>query len=97
MRGDSKSDVTLAQGQGAPPDGYQPLAATGSSVYRALRTMDAGESVVDIARTFGVDRATLYRLQSAPAHPIAAVRGNGRGDRDGPPAIALLSTVCAKG
>jgi hypothetical protein len=27
--------------------------------------MDAGESVVELARTFGVDRATLYRLQAA--------------------------------
>jgi transposase-like protein len=27
--------------------------------------MDTGESVVDLARTFGVDRATLYRLQAA--------------------------------
>ena len=26
--------------------------------------MDAGESVVDLARTFGVDRATLYRMQA---------------------------------
>jgi hypothetical protein len=31
----------------------------------ALRRMDAGESVVDLARTFSVDRATLYRLQVA--------------------------------
>jgi DNA invertase Pin-like site-specific DNA recombinase len=31
----------------------------------ALQRMDAGESVVDLARTFGVDRATLYRLQAA--------------------------------
>jgi hypothetical protein len=26
--------------------------------------MNAGDSVVDIASTFGVDRATLYRLQA---------------------------------
>jgi DNA invertase Pin-like site-specific DNA recombinase len=31
----------------------------------ALRRMDAGESVVDLARTFSVDRATLYRLRAA--------------------------------
>ena len=31
----------------------------------ALRRMNAGESIVDLARTFGVDRATLYRLQAA--------------------------------
>jgi hypothetical protein len=30
----------------------------------ALHRMDAGESIVDIARTFGVDRATLYRMQA---------------------------------
>jgi hypothetical protein len=27
--------------------------------------MNAGESIVDLARTFGVDQATLYRLQAA--------------------------------
>jgi transposase-like protein len=26
--------------------------------------MDAGEPVVELARTFGVDRATLYRMQA---------------------------------
>jgi DNA invertase Pin-like site-specific DNA recombinase len=31
----------------------------------ALGRLDAGESVVDVALTFGVDRATLYRLQAA--------------------------------
>jgi DNA invertase Pin-like site-specific DNA recombinase len=31
----------------------------------ALQRMDAGESMVDLARTFGVDRATLYRMQAA--------------------------------
>jgi hypothetical protein len=31
----------------------------------ALHRMNAGESIVDLARTFGVDRATLYRLQAA--------------------------------
>jgi DNA invertase Pin-like site-specific DNA recombinase len=30
----------------------------------ALQRMDAGESMVDLARTFGVDRATLYRMQA---------------------------------
>jgi hypothetical protein len=30
-----------------------------------LRGMDAGESIMDLARTFGVDRATLYRAQAA--------------------------------
>jgi DNA invertase Pin-like site-specific DNA recombinase len=31
----------------------------------ALQRMDAGESMVDLANTFGVDRATLYRMQAA--------------------------------
>jgi DNA invertase Pin-like site-specific DNA recombinase len=31
----------------------------------ARQRMDAGESIVDLARTFGVDRATLYRLPVA--------------------------------
>jgi DNA invertase Pin-like site-specific DNA recombinase len=30
----------------------------------ALQRMDAGEPVVELARTFGVDRATLYRMQA---------------------------------
>jgi DNA invertase Pin-like site-specific DNA recombinase len=30
----------------------------------ALQRMETGESVVDLARTFGVDRATLYRMQA---------------------------------
>jgi DNA invertase Pin-like site-specific DNA recombinase len=30
----------------------------------ALQRMDAGESMVELARTFGVDRATLYRMQA---------------------------------
>jgi DNA invertase Pin-like site-specific DNA recombinase len=36
----------------------------------ALQRMDAGEPVVDLARTFGVDRATLYRLQAAAEGPL---------------------------
>jgi transposase-like protein len=31
----------------------------------ALHRMNAGESIVDLARTFGVNRATLYWLQAA--------------------------------
>jgi hypothetical protein len=30
----------------------------------ALQRMEAGEPVVELARTFGVDRATLYRMQA---------------------------------
>jgi hypothetical protein len=33
-----------------------------SSAGKRWQRMDAGEAVVDLARTFGVDRATLYRL-----------------------------------
>jgi DNA invertase Pin-like site-specific DNA recombinase len=38
---------------------------------KALQRMDAGESVVDLARTFGVDRATLYRMQAL----VSALKG----------------------
>jgi DNA invertase Pin-like site-specific DNA recombinase len=30
----------------------------------AIERLDAGDAVVDVARTFGVDRATLYRLRA---------------------------------
>jgi DNA invertase Pin-like site-specific DNA recombinase len=30
----------------------------------AIERLDAGETIVDVARTFGVDRATLYRLRA---------------------------------
>jgi transposase-like protein len=30
----------------------------------ALQRTDAGESVVELARTFGVERATPYRMQA---------------------------------
>ena len=30
----------------------------------AINRLDAGDAVVDVARTFGVDRATLYRLRA---------------------------------
>jgi hypothetical protein len=29
--------------------------------------LDAGDAVVDVARTFGVDRATLYRMRAEAA------------------------------
>jgi DNA invertase Pin-like site-specific DNA recombinase len=46
----------------------RPLKLTAHQRREALQRMDAGESVVDLARTFGVDRATLYRLQAAGLH-----------------------------
>jgi DNA invertase Pin-like site-specific DNA recombinase len=42
----------------------RPLKMTDHQRREALQRMDAGESVVDLARTFGVDRATLYRMQA---------------------------------
>jgi DNA invertase Pin-like site-specific DNA recombinase len=30
----------------------------------AIERLDAGDAVVDVARTFGVDRATLYRMRA---------------------------------
>jgi transposase-like protein len=30
----------------------------------AIEGLDAGDAVVDVARTFGVDRATLYRMRA---------------------------------
>ena len=43
----------------------RPPKMTAHQRREALRRMNAGESIVDLARTFGVDRATLYRLQAA--------------------------------
>ena len=33
----------------------------------AIERLDAGDAVVDVARPFGVDRATLYRLRAEAA------------------------------
>ena len=43
----------------------RPPKMTAHQRREALRRVNAGESIVDLARTFGVDRATLYRLQAA--------------------------------
>jgi DNA invertase Pin-like site-specific DNA recombinase len=43
----------------------RPLKLSHHQRREAVERLDAGESVVDVARTFGVDRATLYRLQAA--------------------------------
>jgi DNA invertase Pin-like site-specific DNA recombinase len=43
----------------------RPVKLSAHQRREALQRMDAGESVVELARTFGVDRATLYRLQAA--------------------------------
>ena len=42
----------------------RPLKMTAHQRREALQRMDAGEPVVELARTFGVDRATLYRMQA---------------------------------
>ena len=43
----------------------RPSALTGEQVAMTVRMRSAGESVVDIGRTFGVGRSTLYRLWSS--------------------------------
>jgi DNA invertase Pin-like site-specific DNA recombinase len=43
----------------------RPLKLSPHQRREALKRVGDGESVVDVARTFGVDRATLYRLQAA--------------------------------
>jgi Helix-turn-helix domain of resolvase len=47
----------------------RPLKMTDHQRREALHRMDAGESVVELARTFGVDRATLYRMQALACAP----------------------------
>jgi DNA invertase Pin-like site-specific DNA recombinase len=42
----------------------RPPKLTAHQRREALQRMDAGEPVVELARTFGVDRATLYRMQA---------------------------------
>jgi DNA invertase Pin-like site-specific DNA recombinase len=43
----------------------RPLKLSPHQRREALKRLGDGESVVDVARTFGVDRATVYRLQAA--------------------------------
>jgi len=50
----------------------RPLKLSHHQRREALERLDAGESVVDIARTFGVDRATLYRLKAQQSRPQPA-------------------------
>jgi len=50
----------------------RPLKLSHHQRREALERLDAGESVVDIARTFGVDRATLYRLKAQQSRPQSA-------------------------
>jgi DNA invertase Pin-like site-specific DNA recombinase len=32
--------------------------------HEAIERINAGEAVADVARTFGIDRATVYRLKA---------------------------------
>jgi DNA invertase Pin-like site-specific DNA recombinase len=48
----------------------RPLKLSPHQRREAIERLDAGDAVVDVARTFGVDRATLYRLRAA-AEPVA--------------------------
>src|SRR6266436_5023096 len=41
----------------------RPLKLSPHQRREAIERLDAGDAVVDVARTFGVDRATLYRLR----------------------------------
>jgi DNA invertase Pin-like site-specific DNA recombinase len=41
-----------------------PLKMSAHQRREALERLNAGDSVVDVASTFGVDRATLYRMQA---------------------------------
>jgi DNA invertase Pin-like site-specific DNA recombinase len=41
----------------------RPKILSAHQLWEAMERIDAGEAVVDVARTFGVDRATVYRLR----------------------------------
>jgi DNA invertase Pin-like site-specific DNA recombinase len=45
----------------------RPLKLSPHQRREALERLKAGDTVVDVATTYGVDRATLYRLQAAAA------------------------------
>ena len=42
----------------------RPLKLSPHQRREAIERLDAGDAVVDVARTFGVDRATLYRMRA---------------------------------
>jgi DNA invertase Pin-like site-specific DNA recombinase len=42
----------------------RPLKLSAHQRREAIERLDAGDAVVDVARTFGVDRATLYRMRA---------------------------------
>jgi DNA invertase Pin-like site-specific DNA recombinase len=45
----------------------RPLKLSPHQRREAIERLDAGDTVVDVARTFGVDRATLYRMRAEAA------------------------------
>jgi DNA invertase Pin-like site-specific DNA recombinase len=45
----------------------RPLKLSPHQRREAIERLDAGDAVVDVARSFGVDRATLYRLKAEVA------------------------------
>jgi DNA invertase Pin-like site-specific DNA recombinase len=45
----------------------RPLKLSPHQRREAIERLDAGDAVVDVARSFGVDRATLYRLRAEAA------------------------------
>jgi len=44
----------------------RPKKLTTHQRHEAIERINAGEAVADVARTFGVDRATVYRLKPRP-------------------------------
>jgi hypothetical protein len=54
-------------GQGTGRAVRTPLKLSPHQRREALAQLDAGDSVVEVARTFGVDRATLYRMRAEAA------------------------------
>jgi len=45
----------------------RPLKLSVHQRREAIERLHAGDAVVDVARTFGVDRATLYRMRAEAA------------------------------
>jgi DNA invertase Pin-like site-specific DNA recombinase len=45
----------------------RPLKLSANQRREAIERLNAGDAVVDVARTFGMDRATLYRMRAETA------------------------------
>jgi DNA invertase Pin-like site-specific DNA recombinase len=48
----------------------RPLKLSAHQRREALARLNAGDAVVDVAASYGVDRATMYRLQAAAEGPL---------------------------